>query len=157
MSWAATSGSAFVGAAIAVLGHYLLQIKVVAPLREAEEVRRMLHKFVDLVSRYCLLSQKGDEYEKVKAEVISQHVLISGALSDISNHSRKLKTWYSNTEESRNNLLGIRDNPVGHLGNVQDKIPSKTERIRLASKYARDIISGLNQACYPRLRWILLL
>ena len=144
-SWAAvvaSLSSAVIGVAGAWIGNYYLRRKVEKRQRDAEALRGMLYQLADLVSRYWA-DDHNTPRPLLEGRILSQQDLVIRALSDMKEHSRRLKKWHESTETNRLNLLEAASGGPFQQGQWQ---PDK-DRIRTASREIAQIVSELSRAC----------
>ena len=138
----ASLSSAVIGVAGAWVGNYYLRHKVERRQREAEAVRSMLYQLTDLVARYWT-DDHHTSRSLLEGRIMSQQHLVIRALSDMKDHSKKLRKWHESTEANRLSLL-----EAASGGPFQDEHwqPDRN-RVRTASREVAHIVSELSRAC----------
>ena len=98
--------TALAGFGLGLVGDYWLQQRLSRRYKAADELKKRLYEFLGLVADYWISgAESGSSLQGLEARLKATQFIITAEYTLIIKHSKKLKTWYLDTEKERLDLL----------------------------------------------------
>ena len=131
-------------ACLIVAGNYYFQQRLNPRLRASEDLKKLLYDLLPLAAEYWAsdLKNRKEDRKRCEARILAAKLTVSIQCRHMSLHSRKLKEWYNNIQQSR---LDLMDALTG--GCFQQALwQSDPQRVNRAAKEISYIVSALIRA-----------